>query len=135
MENQRLAFGPLVVFDFANENYVVAGIVLADAAANEVGRRAFQQRAAGAGFETFGVAEAILELGGELAGEMMLAGGQDIDGEMGGLVKSARSEESRVRHQRTSGGSSETEENEFTVRPTRRPSFVRVVTIATPVAY
>lgn len=85
MENQWLALGPLVVFDFAYENYVIAAIVLADAAADEMRGGALEQRAAGASFETFGIAEAILELGGELTREMMLAGREDTDGEMAGL--------------------------------------------------
>src|SRR5580704_18951180 len=49
-------------------------------------------------------------------------------------MKSSSDEELRERLQRTSGGSSETEEKEFTVRPMRRPSLALVLTTVTPVA-
>src|ERR1700693_5692968 len=48
--------------------------------------------------------------------------------------KSAKLVALRARLHSTNGGSSDTEENELTVKPTRRPSVVHVVTTVTPVA-
>src|SRR5713226_5226112 len=49
-------------------------------------------------------------------------------------AKSAKLAACRDKLHSTRGGSSETEENELTVTPMRRPSFARVLTTVTPVA-
>ena len=133
MEDQRLAFGPFIIFHFAKKNNVIAAIELADFAANEMRCRSFEQ---GQPARPRGnrPRRIYLERRGELPRKMMLVCRQHIDRKMAGLVKSASEAELREMLHRTSGGSSETDENELTVMPMRRPSLARVLTTVTPVA-
>ena len=76
MKNQGLAFVPFVVLYFADEDDVIAAVILPHVAANEMRGGAFQQRAAAAPFSAFDIGEFVFEGSRELAREMMLVGRQ-----------------------------------------------------------
>lgn len=82
-----------------------------------------------------GTAEFVVGRGGELAGEVVLVGGQYVDGEVRGVGEVREARAVLPGHHRTRGGFNETEVKEFAVMPTLRPSGARAVTTVTPVAY
>src|SRR5579864_5098346 len=85
MKDQRLAVRVLVILNLAQEDYVVATIVLADVAANKVGVHAAQQGQAGRTLDKINLQEFVGQGSRKLARKMVLVGGQNIDRKMGGV--------------------------------------------------
>src|SRR5690348_692530 len=87
MEDQGLAIGILVILHLAQKNHVVAAIVLANVAANEMSVHAAEQGHAGGAFGKFNSGKLIRQRGGKLPRKMMLVASQHVNREMSSVGK------------------------------------------------
>jgi hypothetical protein len=134
VEHQRIAVEPLEMLDLANEDDVVACCMLVGTPADKMGNSPLQQGHPAQADAGFDARKPIYLPRGEALRDGPLPDRQHVDRE-------ARRREERRKARGTpreapedERGSRETEVNEFTVSPTRRPSAARVVTTVTPVA-
>jgi len=85
MKHQGLTVCVLVVFHLAKEDHMVAAIVLAHISANEVRIHPREQGHSSRTFDELNSGKFVGQRGGKLAREMVLVGGQDVDGNVCGM--------------------------------------------------